>query len=185
MPEPTDRELLSAIASGDATALRALYDRLGERVYNTVLTYLQNEVDAEEVTQDVFTKVWRSAASFKGNSQVITWVYRIAVNTALTALKKRQRRGFFGVITDTNTPSDFHHPGAKMEEKETNRELFAAIYGLPDRQKTAFVLSYVEELKRQQVAEIMGLSLKAVESLLMRAKKGLKTSLSSNYPARG
>lgn len=186
MPEPNDRELLQNVADGDGSALRMLYARHAERVYNTALSYLQIEADAEEVTQDVFAKAWRASAKFKAESQVTTWLYRITVNTSLTALKKRQRRGFLGSLsTATNDPPDFHHPGVKLEERETNRALFAAIYRLPDRQKTAFVLSFVEELPRQQVADVMGLTRKAVEGLLMRAKKGLRAGLASDYPSRG
>ncbi len=177
MPEPTDRALITRIASSDARALRSLYDRHADRVYNTALTYLQNTTDAEEVSQDVFTKVWRSAAGFKAESQVTTWLYRITVNTSLTALKKRQKRNIFGMIHPGHDPPDFYHPEAKLEEQEENKTLFSAIYRLPDRQKTAFVLSYVEELPRQQVAEVMGLSLKAIEGLLMRAKKKLRITL--------
>ncbi|TXF86297.1 RNA polymerase sigma factor [Neolewinella aurantiaca] len=177
MPNTTDRALIAGIANCDAQALRELYNRHSSRVYNTALTYLQNETDAEEVSQDVFTKVWRSAAGFKAESQVTTWLYRIAVNTSLTALKKKQRRGIFGMINPGQDPPDFHHPEAKLEEREENKAIFSAIYRLPDRQKTAFVLSYVEELPRQQVADIMGLSLKAVEGLLMRAKKSLRNTI--------
>ncbi len=179
MLQPTDRDLIVGIANSDAEALRGLYDRHADRVYNTALTYLQNTTDAEEVSQDVFTKVWRSAAGFKAESQVTTWLYRITVNTSLTALKKRQKRKMFGMIHSGHDPPDFHHPEAKMEEREENKALFAAIYGLPDRQKTAFVLSYVEELPRQQVADVMGLSLKAIEGLLMRAKKSLRNKLAT------
>ncbi len=180
---PTDEQLIVDIAAGDAAALRVLYDRHVARVYGTALSYLQVEADAEEVTQDVFARAWRGAAAFKSASQVTTWLYRITVNTSLTALQKRKRRrGFLGVLTPRDDPPDFHHPAAKLEERETNRALFAAIYRLPDRQKTAFVLSYVEELPRQQVADVMQLSLKAVEGLLMRAKQSLRTTLQSEYP---
>ena len=182
MPQTTDRALIAGIANGDVQALRELYKMHGERVYNTALTYLQNATDAEEVSQDVFTKVWRSAAGFKAESQVTTWLYRIVVNTSLTALKKRQRRSIFGTIQASHDPPDFHHPEVKMEEREENKALFSAIYRLPDRQKTAFVLSYVEELPRQQVAEVMGLSLKAIEGLLMRAKKRLRITLRPAFP---
>lgn len=186
MAAPKDCELLQDIASGNALALRTLYGRMSSRVYNTALSYVQNAADAEEITQDVFTKIWRSAGSFKAASQVTTWVYRITVNTSLTALKKRERRGLFSALSarEKEVP-DFHHPNAVMEDREANRVLFSAIYRLPHRQKTAFVLSYVEELPRQQVAEIMNLSLKAVESLLMRAKKGLREGLTPDYPHRG
>jgi len=112
----TDRDLLAQIAAGDAAAMRTLYARLADRVYNTALSYLQRETDAEEVTQDVFTKIWRNAAGFKAESQVKTWVYRITVNTSLTALKKRQRRGILGALTSAHDPPDFHHPEAKLED---------------------------------------------------------------------
>ncbi|MCP9236280.1 RNA polymerase sigma factor [Lewinella sp. JB7] len=184
MAEPTDTELMAGVARGDTLALRSLYARYGDRVYNTALSYLQIAADAEEVTQDVFTKVWRKAAGFRAESQVATWIYRITTNTALTALDRRKRRNIFGML-QAHDPPDFHHPAARLEERETNRALFAAIYRLPDRQKTAFILSYVEELPRNQVAEIMKLSLKAVESLLMRGKKGLRINLEHAYPDRG
>ena len=186
MPDPaTDADLMIAIATGDAAALRVLYDRHADRVYNLALTYGQDAPTAEEVTQDVFTKVWRSAGSFKGNSQVTTWLYRITVNTALTAVKKRQRHRIFGLLAEAPDPPDFRHPNALLEDEESNRALFAAIYRLPERQKTAFLLSYMEELPRAQVAEVMRVSLKAVESLLIRAKAGLRKSLQASHPHRG
>ncbi len=185
MAELSDRELLANMATGDAAALRELYARLADRVYNTAISHVQVAAEAEEITQDVFTKVWRNAAGFNGDSQVSTWVYRITVNTALTALKKRQRRTFFGALTQANDPPDFQHPNALLEEAEQHRALFAAIYQLPDRQKTAFILSFVEELPRQEVAEVMSTSLKSVESLLMRAKQGLRVALRTEHPYRG
>lgn len=186
MPDTTtDKELLAAISTGDGEALRTFYGRHADRVYNLALTYGQNSTDAEEVTQDVFTKIWRSADKFKGQSQVTTWLYRITVNTALTTLKKRQNRSVFGLLAEAPDPPDFQHPSALMEDAEGNKELFAAIYRLPDRQKTAFLLSYVEELPRAQVAEVMNQSLKAVESLLIRAKRGLRNSLLTSHPNRG
>ncbi len=185
MAELTDRDLLTSMAGGDPTALRELYARLSDRVYNTAISHVQVAAEAEEVTQDVFTKVWRNAASFKGESKVSTWVYRITVNTALTALKKKQRHRFLGTLTRAHDPPDFRHPNAVLEAAEQNKALFAAIYRLPDRQKTAFILSYVEELPRQQVAEIMNVSLKSIESLLMRAKQSLRTSLQNEHPHWG
>lgn len=185
LEEPADLTLLTRIATQDAAALRLLYDRHGDKVYNLALSYLQVTEDAEEVTQDVFGKVWRSAGSFAGNSQVTTWLYRIAVNTALTKLKKRNTRSLFGALSNQLDPPDFAHPGALLEDMEENKALFSAVYRLPDRQKTAFLLSYVEELPRAEVATIMNQSLKAVEGLLMRAKGGLRETLKNSHPHRG
>ena len=185
MRQPADQDLLVNIAAGDATALRSLYDRHSSRVYNTALSYLQQEADAQEVTQDVFTKVWRSAGSFKGNSEVTTWLYRITVNTCLSRLRKQKRRSIFSAFGDSlPAPPDFRHPGVLLEDAEEMQSLFKTIYSLPERQKTAFILSYVEEISRSQVADIMGTSLKSVESLLMRAKAGLRKKLEPSHPHR-
>ncbi len=177
MSEVSDQDLLARMGRGDAQAMKILYARHADRVYNTALVYLQVTSDAEEVTQDVFTKAWRSAAKFNGNSQVSTWLYRITVTSALTKMEKRKRKSFLWLGELPKEPSHFIHPAAELEFAEEQRILYAAIKGLPNRQKTAFVLSYVENLPRQEVADIMNVSLKAVESLLIRSKKGLRISL--------
>ncbi len=179
-----DLHLLQSIANGDKTAFRQLYELFSEKVYNAAISYSQNEEDAEEITQDVFTKVFRNAAKFEGKSAVGTWIYRITVNTSLNYLKKKNRFSFlqFGEVK-TDKP-DFEHPGILLEKREAAKTLFKVIDTLPTNQKTAFILSFVEELPRQEVADIMEISLKAVESLLQRAKKNLRDRLENLYPNR-
>ncbi|MEL6843972.1 MAG: sigma-70 family RNA polymerase sigma factor, partial [Bacteroidota bacterium] len=128
---------------------------------------------------------WRSAARFRGESQVTTWLYRITVNASLTAIKKTARWGRWKTNAPTAEQTSFCHPNTPAKDREENQELYAAIATLPGRQKSAIILSYVEGLPRQQVADAMGLSLKAVESLLMRGKKSLRQSLQKTYPNRG
>lgn len=84
----------------------------------------------------------------------------------------------------TRDVPDFEHPGVLMENKENTKALFKAIHTLPNQQKTAFILSFVEELPRQEVADVMEVSLKAVESLLQRAKKNMRPELEKLYPHR-
>lgn len=175
---------MSAVATGDRNAFRQLYDLYADKVYNTALSYAQNEADAEEITQDVFTNIFRYAGNFKGESAVGTWIYRISVNTSLNHLKKKKRFSFLKFGDTTTDQPDFEHPGVLLENKENAKILFRVIDTLPDNQKTAFILSYVEELPRQEVADIMELSLKAVESLLQRAKAGLRNKLDDHYPHR-
>ena len=79
---------------------------------------------------------------------------------------------------------DFEHPGIKLEQKESARLLFAAIRSLPERQKTVFVLAHIEELPQKEIADIMDLSVKGVESLLQRAKINLRKKLASFYERR-
>ncbi|RMG86073.1 MAG: RNA polymerase sigma factor [Bacteroidetes bacterium] len=182
MTDPND--LIQSIARGNQDAFRQLYDLLGDKVYNTALSYVQNAEDAEEITQDVFIKIHQNAGNFKGESAVSTWVYRITVNTALNVVKRKKRWRILPFGTEANDQPDFEHPGVLLEKKEHAKYLFKAIDRLPESQKTAFILSYVEGLPRQEVADIMEVSLKAVESLLQRGKKNLRDHLEKMYPHR-
>lgn len=177
-------EIIQAVADGDKQALATLYKRYAEKIYNTALSYTKSIEDAEEITQDVFLKIYHSALSFKGSSSLNTWIYRIAVNTSLNYVKKRNRIRLWGSKSQKPELVDFNHPGVLLEQKENAKILFKLIDCLPARQKTAFILSYVEYLPRQEVADIMEISLKAVESLLQRAKQNMRLELEKMYPNR-
>ncbi len=178
------QHILAYVAQGDRAAFRQLYELYSAKVYNTALSYAQSEVDAEEITQQVFTKVYRSAHSFKGDAAVGTWVYRITINTSLNYLKSRRRRAYVQLDSVPEESAGLDHPGIDMERREDAQILFTVIDTLAESQKTAFILSYIEELPRQEVADVMDTSLKAVESLLMRAKANLRKKLADRYPNR-
>ena len=121
---------------------------------------------------------------FKGQSAVKTWIYRIAINATLNYLKKQQRFTVFKSTFSRTKSVEFNHPGVLLENKENAARLYQVIDGLPDSQKTAFILSYIEDLPRKEVAHIMETSLKAVESLLHRAKRDMRIELEKIYPHR-
>ena len=177
-------QLIQAIANGESKAFQELYEIFSARVFNTALSYTQNEQEAEEITQDVFTNIYRNASKFKGEASVSTWIYRITVNTSLNQLKKKKRFSFLKFGEPELNKPDFDHPGVLLEKKENARLLFKVIDTLPDSQKSAFILSYIEDLPRQEVANILEISLKATESLLQRAKKNLRDKLEKHYPNR-
>lgn len=177
-------QLLHRIAKKDSIAFRQLYEKYSAKVYNTALSYAQSVEDAEEITQDVFVKIHRSASKFKGKSSVNTWIYRIAVNTSLDYLKRKKRLSIVKLNNITVDKPDFEHPGVVLEKKEKAKALFKVIDTLPETQKTAFILSFIEELPRKEVANIMQTSLKATESLLQRAKSNLRKKLEKEYPNR-
>ena len=179
-----ETELIKQISQGDKIAFKELYSLFSNKVYATALHYLQSIPDAEEVTQDVFLSIFNNASSFKGNSSVNTWVYRITVNTSLNFLKSRKRRTFLFIDDYKKEIPDFEHPGIIEENKENAKLMYQAIDTLPDAQKTAFILGFIEEKPRKEIADIMEISLKAVESLLQRAKANLKIKLKSLNPNR-
>jgi RNA polymerase sigma-70 factor (ECF subfamily) len=156
-------------------------------VYNLALSFLQNTEDAEDITQEVFIEVYNSFFKFNGNSTISTWIYRITVNKALDFIRKKKRKKRFSIVNrlfateqldvESNQIVHFDHPGVLMEQKENARLVFKLIDELKENQKTAFILFHLEELSQKQIAEIMGISTKAVELLVRRAKLKLKEKL--------
>ncbi len=154
---------------------------------------VQDHGMAEDITQDVFVIVFKSILSFNERSSISTWIYRITVNKCLDHLRaknRQKRQGIFHQLFHHDTGEalhdkpNFEHPGVQLENKEKARYLFEAIEALPDNQKTVFVLSHIEELPQKEIAEIMNLSVKAVESLLQRAKSNLRKKLGHIYDRR-
>jgi RNA polymerase sigma factor (sigma-70 family) len=154
-------------------------------VFNLALQYVQNMEDAEEITQDVFVKVFDNLNTFKKQSSLKTWIYRMAINQSLDFIKakKAQKRNFLSSlfsINDSNfkfQPSNFNHPGIELEQKEACQKIFEAINQLSDNQKTALILLKIENKSQAETAEIMNLKVKALESLFQRAKNNLEILL--------
>ena len=187
----SDQDLIQALCEGDQKAFRYLVDTYKKSVYNTVLGFVQHLENAEEVTQDVFIRVYETIGSFKQESKLSTWIYRISINQSLDFIRRAKRKKRMAVITSLfgvdnevlHQPADFEHPGVIMEKKENAAILFKAINLLPDNQKTAFLLQKMQDCSQQKIAEIIQLKEGAVESLLQRAKANLKKSLINYYSA--
>ncbi len=182
-------ELIAQLQRGDQSAFKQLVDEWESMVYNTALGIVQNVDDADDITQEVFVQVYQSVSSFKGESKLSTWLYRITVSRALDHLKKMKRKKRFGFIQalmgnpeeEQVLPAEFDHPGVIMEKKEKAGELFKALNKLPDNQRIAFTLHKLEGQSYQEIADIMNTSLYAVESLMSRAKTNLKKVLANYY----
>ncbi|MDF2436868.1 MAG: polymerase, sigma-24 subunit, subfamily [Bacteroidota bacterium] len=174
--------------TGQLPSFSEIYETYKDKVFNTVISYLQNQEDAEEVTQDVFVEVHRSLQSFEGKSSVGTWIYKISINKSLDFIRSKNRKKRFAFITNLfdekgdvkHEQTDFNHPGIKLENKENAALLFKTINELPENQRTAFILAKVEGLSYSEISQVMDLSNSAVESLLVRAKQNLQKKL-SNY----
>jgi RNA polymerase sigma factor (sigma-70 family) len=184
-----EQELVERLKRGDEQAFKTIVDTWGDMVYNTVLGFVQNEAEAEDVTQEVFVKVYESVKGFKEEAKFSTWLYRIAVNKAMELLRKKKAKKRFGFMQSLfgenqevlHDPPDFHHPGIRAEQKENAAELFKAIKVLPENQRVAFTLNKLEGLSYQEVAEVMSLSVSSVESLIHRAKTKLAAQLQDMY----
>lgn len=182
-------ELIVQLQQGDEQAFKRLVDEWQDMVYNTAVGIVQNEDDADDITQDVFIQVYQSVSSFKGESKFSTWLYRIVISKALDHVKKKKRKKRFGFVQslfgnaqeEEIHPEEFNHPGVLMENRERAAELFKAMEQLPDSQRIAFTLHKLEAQKHQDIAAIMNISLTAVESLIARAKGNLRKTLNAYY----
>lgn len=150
-----------------------------ERIYSLCFRYLQQEQEAEDAVQEVFVKVYNKLGAFKTESQIGTWIYRIAINHCLDILKAKKRKqrllrivSFVPFIAEVKGASE-----NKMEDKEAYQLLSEQLHSLAPNQLTAIVLNKLEELSIEQVSQIMGLSYKAVESLIQRGKQNLQIKL--------
>lgn len=166
--------------------LEEIYKANKDKVYNLALHYVQNIEDAQEITQDVFVSVHRSIDTFKNNSKLYTWIYQITINKSLDYIRSRNRKKRYSQFTailfgkpesQQLEPVVFDHPGVLLEQKESMARIFHYINQLPENQKTALILSKMEGKSQKEIAEIMNISAKAVESLVQRAKTKLLTQL--------
>ena len=189
VPKSDETDLVARLKQGDESAFRMIVETRKDLVYNTALGLLQNAGDAEDITQEVFIKVYESVHQFKGESAFSTWLYRIAVTKSLEMIRNRKRKKRFAFITglfgDSNElrhdPPDFVHPGIQLDNREKATVLFKAIEKLPENQKIAFTLNKLEGLNYQEISEIMNATVSSVESLLHRARNNLRKHLNEYY----
>ncbi|MGL4596926.1 MAG: RNA polymerase sigma factor [Bacteroidia bacterium] len=168
------------------STISQLYHEYQKLVFNLALHYVQRIEDAEEITQDVFLAIHESIGQFQQKAQLSTWIYRITINKSLDFIKAQRRKKRFGFLTSLffeETGEErypllsFDHPGYALEQKEALSNIFNQINVLPDKQKTALILMKIESKSQVETAEIMGVSPKAVESLVQRAKTNLAKNL--------
>lgn len=181
-----DRDLVEALHRGNRAALKELFDSYSIRVYNVAYRMLQNKHDAEDVTQEVFLEAYKSLKTFRGESRLSTWLYRISVNRALNHQRKKRLQRWLAFDFEASELS-FEAtglpevadvgPDGELERKDTERIVQGAINALPGRQRTALVLHRYDELSHEEIAEVMGVSIASVESLLHRARQALARKL--------
>lgn len=178
---------IDSIEQNNKLSFAAIVQTRQRMVYNTALGIVQNEGDAEDITQEVFLKVYEKLDSFRHEANLSTWIYRITVTTSLDfeKQKKRQKRGgllkrVFGADDAVEVPH-FEHPGVVLDKKEDAAILFKAINKLPENQRIAFLLHRTEGLTNNEVAKVLKISLQAAESLQVRAKANLKNLLQEYY----
>ncbi len=175
---------IAALQKGDEKAYQELVKVFAKPIFNTCYYILQNKVEAEDLTQEIFLTVFQSITFFKGDSKLSTWIYRIAINKCHELLRFKNRKKRLGIkipIFDSLLEIKTEAPDEILHHDERRKVLFKAISKLPENQQIAYTLYNMDELSYQEIAESMNLSLSAIESLIFRAKQNLRKSLYEYY----
>ena len=183
-----DEALLVLFANGDPDAARLLAGRHLRRVLGYAQRLLAGDrAEAEDVAQEVMLRLWRIAPDWRpGEAQVSTWLYRVTTNLCTDRMRSRRRRGTALDVQEMTDLSD-GRPSAAQAMIETDRltALAGALDALPDRQRQAVVLRHIEGLGNPEIAQIMDMSVEAVESLTARGKRALTAILAGQRVALG
>ena len=172
-----DLDLVRRVGQGDDRAARELTTRYLDRIHAVAIRMLGDRTEAEDVSQDVFVRIWRHAAGWEPRgAKFSTWVHRVTVNLCYDRLRRRRE-----IVTDeppeqvdeTASAFDALHAG------DVGRRVAAAVAGLPPRQRAAVTLCHFEDMTNIDAAAALEVSIEALESLLSRGRRNLRTALGS------
>jgi RNA polymerase sigma-70 factor, ECF subfamily len=181
----TSEALLHKVAQGDGTAFRALVIRHQNHVFNLAYRILGDRQRSEDVAQEVFLKVWKTAKNYQQKSKVTTWLYRITVNLCLNEIKSQRRWSWLRYLHLSKT--DEVETERQMDRSPTAEELVIAqelshriteaLQALPENQRIALILRRYDGLSYQEISGVLDCSVSAVEALLVRAKRTVQAFL--------
>ncbi len=185
-----EQDLIRRLQAGDQAAYAEMVERYAGRIYNLALRLMGDEAAAEDVLQETFLSAFRAIDRFEGRSQLGTWLYRIANNTALMQLRKKEPATFsldspLETEEGDEIPRQFFDfcclPERDLLSDEARAEMRAAIDALPESLRVVFVLRDIEGLSTRETADALGLSVPAVKTRLMRARLALRERLSAYF----
>ena len=192
----TNEDLMGRVGKKDKYAFETLVRRHQRPVLNFIYRFMGDHIEAEDLTQEVFLRVWKSATTYTPEAKFTTWLYRIATNLCTNKQRAIRIRRLFaqshtqeqrqdskasfimGESTELITPED------RLIDSEQSVQLLNALNELPTSQRLAIVLKIYDEMSYQEIAQIMDRTVAAVDSLLIRAKKNLRKKLTEKNKAQ-
>jgi len=177
-----DKAFIQQLKEGNENAWRMLIDEYKDKVLKTALSYIPFSDDAEDVAQDVFIEVFKSIGTFRQDSSLSTWIFRITVNKALNVLRKNKKQYALRPIEEyevfepqmMNVVDD---ASVFIQQKEQRKIIQQAIQQLPERQAMVFVMHKIEGRSYKEISELLDITISSVESLMFRAKNTLQEKL--------
>lgn len=176
-----DQELLAKFRDPEtrAYAFNQLVRQYQTRVYGHIRKMVVAHDDADDLTQETFIKVWNSLETFRGDAQLYTWIYRIATNECLNFLKSKKRKFFLPITDISEELSQKIDANAGPNADEIELKLQKALLKLPDKQRLVFNMRYYDELKYEEIAEILGTSVGALKASYHHAVKKIEDFLTN------
>jgi RNA polymerase sigma-70 factor (ECF subfamily) len=185
----TNEDLMGRVRLGSEHAFEVLIHRHQRSVLNFIFRFMANRAEAEDLTQEVFLRIWQAAGTYRPEAKFTTWLYRIATNLCINKQRairirrlfakshsEKQRRGAKDSLTIGNG-AELLTLEDRLIDSEQSVRLLKAINELPTSQRIAVVLKIYDEMSYREISQIMDRSISAVESLLIRAKKNLRKKL--------
>lgn len=178
-----DAGLMRQIAGGDQRAFQKLMRRHLARTVRLASRILGSTLAAEDVAQEAFIRVWKHAGDWQDPAQsgakFTTWLYRIVLNLCIDEKRRNRFTNIESIPEPADAKPDAEH---KMQQQEQSGRVRAALEKLPERQRAAFVLCFYEEYSNKEAADMLGISIGAVESLLVRSRRMLREELVEEKP---
>jgi len=183
---------MARIAKGDDNAFEILVNRHQTSVLNLIYRFIGDRTQAKDLSQEVFLRVWQAAKGYEPKAKFTTWIYRITTNLCFNELKSSRRKKWFqffrfGEDQEKTAEERLVDPAPSPEDlllsREQGRLISDALQSLPENQRMALILKRYDDLSYEEIARILGCSVSAVESLLVRAKRTLQEKLKNfSYP---
>ncbi|MCX6623020.1 MAG: sigma-70 family RNA polymerase sigma factor [Acidobacteria bacterium] len=190
---PGEKQLIERLRAGDEEAYELLIARYQQPVYNLIWRLLNDPTDSVDVVQEVFLKIFRSVGSFRGQSTLKTWIYRIAVNEAYNHRRwfSRHRRQEVGLETDDEKgcyqdllPDQGISPFDQLLDHETHALIEDALQHLNPKFRAAVVLRDIEDLSYEEIGEVLRISSGTVKSRIVRGREALRRCLAGRLDSR-
>ena len=174
----TDRQIIDLYREGSCEkAFNLIVEQYTERLYWHIRRFLCNHEDTNDLLQDVFIKIWAALPSFRGESQLFTWIYRIATNEVLNYLRKQRFKALVSFQDVTEILEKKIDEDARFNGNEIQRELLKALQRLPEKQRIVFSLRYFDDLTYEQISEITNTSVGALKASYHYACNKIKADL--------
>ena len=182
MGKYSDNQLLDMFRNAKTRnlAFNQIINQNQERVYWHIRKIVLSHEDANDIIQNTFIKVWNNLDSFKGDSKIYTWIYRIATNESLQFLKKKKKHYFESIDNVSSRLSNLLIAERYFDGNEIEKKIQEALLKLPTKQRIAFNMKYFEKMKYDEISEILGTSVGALKANYHHAKNKIEKFLKEN-----